>query len=105
MIERRRLPRLQLRCMVSLWKPSDGTFTRTLTENLTCRGFLCLSTEPYSPGDELQAILEVPASYWDGNPSGSVTLLCQVEVVRINSRQSGFACRIKDYLTVADPQW
>jgi len=75
-----------------------------MTENLTCRGFFCLSGEPYLPGDELQAILEVPAPYENGQPSGYLTLQCQVEVVRIKSRQSGVACRIKDYRTIADPQ-
>jgi hypothetical protein len=71
---------------------------------LTCHGFFCLSSEPYLPGDELQAILEVPASYWDGQPSGYLTLQCQVEVVRVKGRQSGVACQIKDYITITDPQ-
>ena len=75
-----------------------------MTENLTCRGFFCLSGEPYLPGDELQAILEVPPSYWDGRPSGYLTLQCQVEVVRVKGRHSGLACRIKEYTVVADPQ-
>jgi hypothetical protein len=104
MIERRRLQRLQIRCAVSLWKPIDGTFTRTVTENLTCGGFFCLSREVYRPGDELQATLEVPAQYWNGRHDGCLTLQCQVEVVRIDDRQSGIACRIKDYTVLADPQ-
>jgi hypothetical protein len=93
-----------VRYAVSLWKPSDGTFTRTLTENLTCRGFFCLSEEPYLPGDELQATLEMPSLYWSGGRRGCLTLQCQVEVVRIKCRQSGVAFRIKNYTIIPDPQ-
>lgn len=100
MIERRQLQRLQMRYAVSLWKPGDGTFTRTMTENLNCQGFYCLSGEPYSPGDELQATLEVPVPYGNGHLRDYLTLQCQVEVVRIKGRQSGLACRIKDYTVV-----
>lgn len=101
MIERRRLRRLQIRCSVSLWKPSDGTFTLTVTENLTSGGFFCLCREPYLPGDELQATLDVPSQYGKGKQEGRLTLQCQVEVVRIDERQSGIACRIKDYTVIS----
>jgi hypothetical protein len=100
MVERRHLQRLQMRCAVSLWKPGDGTFTRTTTENLTCQGFYCLSGEPYLPGDKLRATLEIPAPYWNGRNGFCLTLQCQVEVVRIEGRQSGVGCRIKDYTVV-----
>lgn len=86
MTERRHAPRLRMRCAVSLWKPDDGTFTRTTTENLTPRGFFCLSEEPYQPGDELQATLEVPAQDWNGRYNSHLTLQCQVEVVRVKGR-------------------
>jgi len=104
MVERRRLQRLQIRCSVSLWKPSDGTFARTVTENLSSGGFFCILCEPYLPGDELHATLEVPAQEWNGRRQGCLTLQCQVEVVRIDDRQSGIACRIKDYTVIAAPQ-
>jgi hypothetical protein len=104
MIERRQLPRLQIRCGVSLWKPSDGTFTKTVTENLTCQGFFCLSAESYLPGDKLQATLEVPVPFWNSRHKGGLTLQCQVEVVRVDGRPSGVACKITEYMVIADHQ-
>lgn len=102
MIERRDLPRLQARYAVSLWKPVDGTFTRTTTENLTSRGFFCRSAEQYQIGDELQATLELPALGWNGRPKGHLTLQCHVEVVRTGPQEPGVACRIKDFTIVTD---
>lgn len=104
MIERRRLQRLQIRCAVSLWKPSDGTFTRTVTENLTSSGFFLLSRESYLPGDKLEATLEVPARSSNGGHTGCLHLQCQVEVLRIDDRQSGIACRIKEYTVLPNRQ-
>jgi hypothetical protein len=75
-----------------------------MTENLTCRGFFCLSDESYLPGDELQATLEVPAPCWNGRRRDGFFVQCQVEVVRLKGRQSGIGCRIKDYTVIADPQ-
>ncbi len=103
MTERRHLPRVQMRCSVSLWKSADGTVTHTTTENLTSRGFFCLSGEPYLPGDELHATLEVPAEYCNGLTTGHLILQCQVEVVRIQGEQSGLGCRIKDYTVLPEP--
>jgi PilZ domain len=100
MIERRHQQRVQMRCAVSLWKPGDGTFTRTMTENLSSSGFFCLSSEAYQPGDELQATLEVPAPYRNGRHSSYLTLQCQVRVVRIQGRPSGLACRIEAYTVI-----
>src|ERR1700722_11775836 len=101
MIERRHLARLQMKCAVLLWNPGDGSFTRSITENLSCGGFSCLSGESYRPGDELEAMLEVPARYRNGRPKGFLTLQCRVEVVRTNGRQSRVGCRIKDYTVIA----
>ena len=90
----RRHQPVPLRCAVSLWKPSDGTFARTMTEHLTSSGFLCISKERYRPGDELEATLEV---------ASDIALQCQVEVVRTEDPRSGLACRIKEY-SVINPQ-
>ena len=102
MTERRRLQRFRIRCPVSLWKPGDGTFTPTVTENLTCDSFYCLSDEEYSPGEQLEATLEVPAKMQRGAVRGALVLQCIVEVVRMDgSPRTGIACRIKDYVVVA----
>jgi hypothetical protein len=102
MMERRDLQRLQMRCDVSLWKPSDGTFTRTITENLTSAGFYCQAEAAYVVGDELQATLEIPALHWNGRPGSSFRLQCQVEVLRVAAQESGIACRIKAYTVLTD---
>ncbi len=102
MIERRRVQRLQMQCAVSLWKPSDGTFRRTVTENLTCRGFFCQAGAGYAVGDELQATLELLAPYLNGREGPCLILQCQAEVLRIGAQESGMACRIKGYTVLKD---
>jgi hypothetical protein len=104
MIERRRLPRLQIRCAVSLWKPSDGTFIRTVTDNLNSDGFSCLASKSYQPGDELQAILEVTLRIGNGRRKADLALQCRVEVVRTGGCHSGVACRITDYMVIPRPE-
>jgi hypothetical protein len=103
MIDRRNHERIRLRCPVSLWKSTEGTFVRTETENLNCRGFFCYSTEPYLPGDDLQATVEVPERFRNDRGTGSLVLRCQVEVVRIERLQAkyGVACQVKDYTVIA----
>jgi len=102
--ERRRLPRFRMRCPVFLWKSTDGTFTRTVTENLTASGFFCLSPDKYLPGEKLEAMLELPAAKWIKARHSTVLLRCTVEVVRIDASPSqGFACRIRDFLVTSAP--
>jgi hypothetical protein len=96
--EQRQQKRLPLPYSVSLWRPSDGAFTRTKTENLSCQGFFCCSQEPYEMGDVLLATLEVRAPVEQGQKSACLVLHCTVEVVRVQS--GGIACRLKDYTII-----
>lgn len=102
MTERRQLPRIPLRCPVQLWSPHDGTFTHSVTENLTGRGFFCLSEEPYSVGDELEATLELPTRGRPSNARGLLRLQCKVSVIRISGVQGeyGVACRVTQYSVI-----
>jgi hypothetical protein len=104
MIERRKLERLPLRCPVSLWRPTDGIFTRTMTENLSSDGFYCLSSEFFALGDELEARLEIPDQHPDhARPErgkmAALALQCRIEVVRAEDlgEKRGLGCRIKEY--------
>ena len=101
MTERRQTRRLQMQCGVLLWNPTDGTFTRTITEDLSCQGFSCQASDPYLAGEELQAILEIPSGSGNSRRQNMLTVQCQVEVVRIRNRPSGVGCRIKDYTVIA----
>jgi|HubBroStandDraft_1064217.scaffolds.fasta_scaffold152720_2 hypothetical protein len=102
MTERRRVRRLQMQCVVSLWKPSDGTYRRTITENLTCHGFFCQAGAGYVVGDELQAVLELSAPNLNGRDGPCLTLQCRAEVLRIEALESGMACRITGYTVIKD---
>jgi len=106
MNENRQRPRVTLRCSLSLWNPRSGSITHTSTEDISCEGFYCLCNEAYIPGEELQAMLEVPSQDRRGQEAEGLTLLCRVEVVRttIGSRDEGFgiACRINDYTVISN---
>ena len=90
MIERRRVQRLQMQCTVSLWKPSDGAYRRTVTENLTCRGFFWQAGAGYVFGDELQAGLELSLPNVTVRDGPSLILQCRSEVLRIEAQESGW---------------
>jgi hypothetical protein len=102
MIERRRVQRLQMQCVVALWKPSDGTYRRTITANLTCSGFFCQAGAGYAVGDELLAALELSAPNLNGRDGPRFILQCQAEVLRIDALELGIACRIKGYTVLKD---
>lgn len=105
MDEGRKHKRVRMRCAVALWDPRKGHVTRTDTENLSCDGFYCVCSEPYAPGEELEASLEVPCRYWNGRPADCLILQCKVEVVRVvlHSSRDDYevACRIRDYAIIA----
>jgi hypothetical protein len=102
MTERRRVQRLQMQYVVSLWKPSDGTYRRTVTENLNCCGFFCQAGVGFVVGDELQATLELSALNWTGRAGPFLILQCRAKVLRIEGRESGMACRITGYTVLKD---
>jgi hypothetical protein len=91
-----------MQCVVSLWKPSDGTYRRTITENVTCRGFFCQAGAGYVVGDELQAVLDLSAPNLTGRGGPCLILQCRAEVLRIEALESGMACRITGYTVIKD---
>jgi hypothetical protein len=105
MIDRRKLRRIRLRCAIALWNPRDGSVTSTWTEDLSCRGFFCLSVEAYSIGDELQASLELPVQGLKVRRGmASLALQCQVVVLRVTHLQEkyGITCQIEDYSVIGN---
>jgi hypothetical protein len=92
MIDRQQNDRVEMRYAVSLWKPSDGTFTP--------EGFFCVSNQPYRPGDQLEATLEVPTRQGNRWNTPRLALQCQVEVVRVKGSQSRIGFRIKEYTVI-----
>jgi len=94
-----------LRCAVDLWKPSEGLVTSTWTEDISSGGFYCMTAEPYLPGIELQATLEVPFRYRQGRGADCLVLQCQVEVLRAAGdhlkKNYGLACQFKAYRIIA----
>jgi hypothetical protein len=104
MSERRKRGRVKLNCTVALWDPSDGTVIQTQTENISCDGFYCLSTEPFNPGTKLEATLELPNRFWSGKQGKQVALHCNVYVIRVDSKGPqpifGVACHIENYTVV-----
>ena len=105
MIDRRKLRRIRLRCAIALWNPRDGGINATWTEDLSCRGFFCLSVEAYSIGDELLASLELPGIGQKGRRGmASLVLQCQVVVLRVTDLQGkyGITCQIEGYSVVGN---
>jgi len=104
MEDRRRQKRVRLRCPVTFWDPREGTVTKGHTEDISCDGFYSMCDEPYVPGEELQATVEVPCMRLNGNDPSCVVLHCKVEVIRVilNSHCDGFgmACRIRQYTAI-----
>jgi len=104
MDERRRQKRVGLRCHVTFWNPREGTVTKGHTEDISCDGFYGMCGEPYVPGDELQATVEIPCMRLNGHDPSCVVLQCKVEVIRVilNSHADNFgmACRIRQYTAI-----
>ena len=98
-MERRKHRRLALHWRVRLSGETIGTI-ETRTENLNSRGFYCILETPLVPGDIIDCDLTVP-NYSPSNMSGIGSLVCQVEVVRVETRGAepgfGVACRIVDF--------
>lgn len=95
--------RVPLRCGVFLWRPSEGTLVRTETQDVSSDGFSCLSSEPFLPGDDLRARLEIPCGE-KGESDISLVVDCHIEVLRTIANGTeqlfGLACRVNDYHVV-----
>lgn len=72
------------------------------TLNVSSGGFYCRSPEPFSPGDNLTALLDLPSVIADRD--AGVVLRCDVRVLRLETVTGetgwGIACQIEDYSIV-----
>jgi hypothetical protein len=76
---------------------------QTETENISCEGFYFLCGNPYAPGDQLEATIQVPWRDVMRDDRHFLALQCRVEVVRIERPvpdQYGVGCRIRSYVVV-----
>lgn len=96
---RRLRPRIVVQWPLYVWRGHEHLFD-TVTMNVSSGGFYCLCTEPFSPGENLTAVLEMPGHGTD-QQSGKLILRCDIVVLRvetvIDNRSYGVACRIRDF--------
>jgi hypothetical protein len=103
LIERRKRSRLPLICSLQLYRrrsdqPIDGE-----TLNINSEGFYCFVQEPFTLGETLSCILNVPSESVLGETAaystGRMKLKCNVEVLRVDSigLRFGVAFRIKNF--------
>ena len=99
LVERRKYERLPLRLPMRFIN-ERASATSCLTENISSKGFYCVSPDPFVPGDRLEVELFLPA-HNPGHGEKAVRLKCQVQVVRIDSTRLGpgfgIGCRIEAY--------
>jgi hypothetical protein len=89
-IERRRAPRLDLRCPIHyrlLNRPEEG---RSVTDNVSARGarFSTVAWETLHPGDRLEIRLTVPATLGVAG-SGGVDLMGRGRITRVEPGPEG----------------
>jgi hypothetical protein len=99
--DRRGAVRLDMACPVFLSKPCDTTAVVSKTENLSTKGFYCVSDRPFSPHETLNCELEIPSASPGHLPQVNLVLRAVVEVVRVVAKGVdpgfGLACQIKSY--------
>jgi len=97
LIERRKYERLPLR-LPARFINDRGSATCCFTENISSEGFYCVSPDPFVPGDLLEVELLLPA-HNPGRREKRVRLICQAQVVRIDSTWFGpgfgIGCRLE----------
>ncbi|MBZ5634654.1 MAG: PilZ domain-containing protein [Acidobacteriia bacterium] len=99
--DRRSRARLTLAYPVRISRPGESRPIETRTEDLTCEGFYCLSSRPFSPHEWLECELVIPGDSFDCPSDKDLVLSCMAEVVRIVPQAVGeafgVACRLGHY--------
>ena len=94
--ERRKRVRVDLHWTVLLTRKAGKTPIETRTENLSSDGFYCFSSEPLTPGEQLDCVIIVPIRREE-----TLWLECRIGVVRVEIAPPGtgygVGCRIEDY--------
>jgi hypothetical protein len=102
-VDRRSTARLDLSYEVSLSRPGEAFGTVAKTENVSSKGFFCLSEQPFFPGEMLNCEMAIPGGF-DAN---DLILSAVVEVLRVIPRHMtggfGIACRLESYTICHEP--
>jgi|YNPBryBLVA2012_1023415.scaffolds.fasta_scaffold00036_53 hypothetical protein len=97
--EQRTRRRMSLRWPLRLTRDGQERFVPAVTENLSSKGFYCLTAEPFALGEALTCRIEFPLNH-TARPR-RIVLLCRAEVLRVEPGSAagtfGVACRIRDY--------
>ena len=101
LFDRRGALRLDLACPVSLSRPGEALPVVSKTENLSTKGFYCISDRPFSPNETLNCEVVIPSPASGHKPEMNLVLRAVVEVVRVVAKGMdpgfGLACQIKSY--------
>src|ERR1700722_9766175 len=81
LFDRRGALRLDLACPVSLSRPGESLPVVSKTENLSTKGFYCVSDRPFSPNETLDCEVVIPGAA--SAPQMNLVLRAVVEVVRV----------------------
>ena len=86
---------------VSLSRPGEASAIVAKTQNLSTKGFYCVSDHPFSPQEKLNCELVIPSGPPGRLPRVDLVLHGVVEVVRVVAKGVdpgyGIACQIKSY--------
>ena len=101
LFDRRRAVRLEMGYPVSLSRPGEVSSVSARTENLSSKGFYCVSERPFAPNEELDCELVIPSAAPGHLPQIDLVLRGVVEVVRVVAKGMspgyGLACQLKNY--------
>jgi PilZ domain len=99
--DRRGAVRLELGYPVSLSRSGEVSAVAARTENLSSKGFYCVSERPFAPQEELDCELVIPRGTPGHLPQNDLVLRGVVEVVRVVAKGMspgyGLACQLKSY--------
>ena len=97
---RRRRPRMKLSLPVVLIQSNGAIRVETLTEDVSCDSFFCVSYHRFQPDECVECQIRIPAGP-NSFTENDLCLQCRARVVRVVSQgpQQGFgiACRLEDY--------
>ena len=99
--DRRFRPRLKLALPVALFRSGEAARTETLTENISCDSFYCVSEHRFSPDERLECELFIAGDELSSVPTDDLCVRCRVRVVRVvaegTKARFGVACVLEDY--------
>jgi hypothetical protein len=108
---RRSVARFRIACPVVLSRPGEAFGVVTNTENVSCKGFYCVSERPFWPHEKLKCWLSIPWALTGHVPTSHQVLDAVAEVVRVIplgvGKGFGVACRLESYtpLVITDPAY